>query len=66
MKKKQVQIEYQKKIKLINNLNKLYYDKSQPAATDEDFDDRAMEVFGFLLILSSIGYVLWYLNRVIG
>ena len=35
-------------------------------ATDEDFDDRAMEVFGFLLILSSIGYVLWYLNRVIG
>ena len=35
-------------------------------AADEDSDERTMEVFGFLLILSSIGYVLWYLNRVIG
>jgi DNA ligase (NAD+) len=44
MKKKQAQIEYQNKIKLINQLNKLYYDKSQPAATDEDFDKLKNEI----------------------
>ena len=44
MKKKQVQIEYQKKINLINKLNKLYYDKSQPAATDEDYDKLKNEI----------------------
>ncbi len=44
MKKKQVQIEYQKKINLINKLNKLYYDKSQPSVTDEDFDKLKNEI----------------------
>ena len=44
MKKKQVQIEYHKKIKLINKLNKLYYDKSQPAVTDEDFDNLKNQI----------------------
>ena len=44
MKKKQVQIEYQKKINLINKFNKLYYDKSQPAVTDEDYDKLKNEI----------------------
>ena len=44
MKKKQIQSEYQKKIELITNLNKLYYDKSQPAVTDESFDKLKNEI----------------------
>ena len=44
MKKKKVQIEYQKKINLINKLNKLYYDKSQPSVTDEDYDKLKNEI----------------------
>ncbi len=44
MKKEKIIKEYKKKINLINKLNKLYYDKSRPAATDEDFDKLKNEI----------------------
>ncbi len=39
MNKKKIEKEYNKKIKLINNYNKNYYDVSKPLVTDEVYDD---------------------------
>ena len=39
MKKKEIQNEYKKKIKLIQKLNKFYFDKSEPIVSDKEYDD---------------------------
>ena len=39
MNKKKIEIEYKKKIKLITNYNKKYYDTSKPLVTDKEYDD---------------------------
>ncbi len=39
MKKKEIQNEYKKKIKLINKFNKFYFDKSEPIVSDKEYDD---------------------------
>ena len=44
MKRKKIQAEYQKKIKLINKFNKNYYDKSDPLVTDSEYDKIKKEI----------------------
>jgi DNA ligase (NAD+) len=39
MNKKEIEIEYKKKIKLLINYNKNYYDASTPLVTDKEYDD---------------------------
>ena len=39
MNKEKIEKEYKKKIKLINNYNKNYYDTSKPLVTDEVYDN---------------------------
>ena len=39
MNKKKVQKEYNKKIKLINNYNNYYYNKSSPLVSDKEYDE---------------------------
>ena len=39
MNKKEVQKKYNKKIKIINNYNKHYYNKSLPLVTDKEYDE---------------------------
>ncbi len=45
MNKKKIESEYKKKIKLIINYNKNYYDKSKPLVTDEIYDDLKKSIF---------------------
>ena len=44
MNKKEIIIEYNKKIKLINKLNKFYFDKNKSIATDKEYDDLKREI----------------------
>ena len=39
MNKKEIQKEYSKKIKLINNYNNYYYNKSSPIVSDKEYDE---------------------------
>ena len=39
MNKKEIKKEYKKKISLLINYNKFYYDKSKPLVTDNEYDD---------------------------
>ena len=39
MNKKQIQIKYSNKIKLINEYNKFYYDKNKPKVLDKEYDE---------------------------
>ncbi|MBD1149408.1 NAD-dependent DNA ligase LigA [Pelagibacterales bacterium SAG-MED27] len=39
MNKKKIEIEYKKKIKLITDYNKKYYDTSKPLVADKEYDD---------------------------
>ncbi len=39
MSKKEIQIQYKKKIKLFNQYNKSYYDKSKPQVSDKEYDE---------------------------
>ena len=39
MNKKEVEKKYNKKIKLINNYNKHYYNRSLPLVTDKEYDE---------------------------
>ena len=39
MNREKIEKEYKKKIKLINNYNKNYYDVSKPLVTDEVYDN---------------------------
>jgi DNA ligase (NAD+) len=42
--KKKIEFQYKRKIKLINNYNKFYYDKSQPKITDFEYDQLKKEI----------------------
>ena len=44
MNKKEVIIQYNKKLELINKLNKFYFDKSKPIVSDEEYDDLKKEI----------------------
>ncbi|MDB3974898.1 NAD-dependent DNA ligase LigA [Candidatus Pelagibacter sp.] len=44
MNKKEIEIIYKKKIKLINNFNKNYYDKNNPLVTDKEYDDLKKDI----------------------
>ena len=44
MKKKEITKEYHKKIKVINKLNKFYYNKSKPLVTDKEYDQLKNEI----------------------
>ena len=44
MNKKKIKSDYNKKIKLINNLNKFYYEKSKPLVSDKEYDDLKKEI----------------------
>jgi len=45
MNKKKIESEYKKKIKLIINYNKNYYNESKPLVTDEKYDDLKKSIF---------------------
>ena len=44
MNKKKLQSQYKKKIEKINRLNKLYFNESNPAATDAEYDELKKEI----------------------
>ncbi|MDC1040863.1 NAD-dependent DNA ligase LigA [Candidatus Pelagibacter sp.] len=44
MYKKEIEIIYKKKIKLLNDYNKNYYDKSNPLVTDKEYDDLKKDI----------------------
>ena len=44
MNKKEIQKKYKDKIKLFNKLNKFYYDKSDPIASDQEYDALKKEI----------------------
>ena len=44
MNKKEIKYKYEEKIKLINKLNKSYYDKNKPEATDSEYDSLKKEI----------------------
>tara|TARA_B100001564_G_C20663421_1_gene682611 strand:- start:748 stop:2778 length:2031 start_codon:yes stop_codon:yes gene_type:complete len=44
MNKKQINKEYLSKVKLINNLNKFYYDKNKPLVSDKEYDDIKKDI----------------------
>ncbi len=44
MNKKDIQFKYNKKIKLIKELNKFYFDKSSPKVSDEEYDELKKEI----------------------
>jgi len=44
MNKKEIETIYKKKIKLINNFNKNYYDKNNPLVTDKEYDDLKKDI----------------------
>ena len=45
MNKKEIEIKYKKKIKLINQYNKFYYDKSNPLVSDKEYDYLKKNIF---------------------
>ncbi len=44
MKSKKIKIQYKKKIKLINDYNKFYFEKSEPKVSDKTYDELKKEV----------------------
>ncbi len=44
MKKSEINKQYLKKIKLINNYNKFYFDKNKPVVSDKVYDDLKKEI----------------------
>ena len=44
MDKKKIQIEFNEKIKIINQLNKLYYDENNPKVSDGKYDELKKEI----------------------
>ncbi len=44
MSKKETQIQYKKKIKLLNQYNKSYYDKSKPEVSDKEYDELKKDI----------------------
>ena len=45
MNKKEIQKNYGKKIKLINNYNKYYYNESSPLVSDKEYDEIKQDIF---------------------
>ncbi|MDC3395555.1 NAD-dependent DNA ligase LigA [Candidatus Pelagibacter sp.] len=45
MNKKKIESEYKKKIKLLTNYNKKYYDDSKPIVADKEYDDIKNSIF---------------------
>ena len=44
MNKKKIQLQYKEKIEKINKLNKLYFNESNPAATDAEYDELKKQI----------------------
>ena len=44
MNKKEIIIQYNIKLELINKLNKFYFDKSKPIVSDEEYDDLKLSL----------------------
>ena len=44
MDKKKIKSEYNQKIKLINDYNENYYDKSKPLVEDKEYDELKKEI----------------------
>ena len=44
MNKKKIISEYNKKLELLNKLNKYYFDRSKPIVTDKEYDDLKKEI----------------------
>ena len=44
MKIKEIQKEYEKKIKLINKFNNFYFEKSNPIVSDKEYDELKKEI----------------------
>jgi len=44
MNKKKIKIEYGKKINIINNLSKFYYNDNNPKVTDQKYDELKKEI----------------------
>ena len=44
MNKKKIQLEYSKKINLINQFNKFYYNNSNPKVSDQKYDELKKEI----------------------
>ena len=47
MNKKEIQKEYNKKIKLINNYNNYYYNESSPLVSDKKYDEFQSNIIDF-------------------
>ena len=45
MNKKKIESKYKKKIKLLTNYNKKYYDDSKPIVSDKEYDDIKNSIF---------------------
>ena len=44
MKKNQIELQYKKKIKLLTEYNKNYFDKNNPIVDDNDYDKLKNEI----------------------
>ena len=44
MNKKEIQLKYSKKIKLISKYNNYYYDKNESIVSDQTYDDLKKEI----------------------
>jgi DNA ligase (NAD+) len=44
MKKKAIEVEYNKKIKLYDKYNKYYYNNSSPKVSDKEFDELKADI----------------------
>ena len=58
MSEKKIKSEYQKKIKLLQKHNLLYYDKSNPKISDKDYDNLK-NYFGFFIFCLGFGIIIF-------
>ena len=47
MDKKKIEIEYNKKIKLLKKYNKFYYDLNKPKVSDKEYDQLKKGIYDF-------------------
>ncbi len=66
MNKKELEINYKKKIKLLSNYNRNYYDRSNPIVTDQEYDNLKQDIlllekkYKFLVSKSSPSLTIGY------
>ena len=66
MNKKEIENQYKKKIKLIDEFNKFYYNKSNPKVSDKEYDDLKKDIltlekkYKFLQLQGSISDIVGY------